>query len=79
MKRKLSLGIALIGNPPLLLLDEPTAGIDKDSCERITKLLQRYKSEGGMILLTSHSLKDCHRLCDRQDSLLYTIGILSLI
>lgn len=66
MKRKLSLGIALIGNPPVLLLDEPTAGIDLESRESIMNLLSNYKSKGGMILLTSHEFKGCREICDRQ-------------
>lgn len=65
MKRKLSFGIALIGHPPVLLLDEPTAGIDPSSSSTITEELSNYKKNGGMVLLTSHNMLECEKLCDR--------------
>jgi lipooligosaccharide transport system ATP-binding protein len=65
MKRRLSLGRALINDPDLLLLDEPTTGLDPQArhlmWERLKNLLQRGKS----ILLTTHFMDEAERLCDR--------------
>lgn len=65
MKRKLNVGVALIGNPPIILLDEPTAGIDLLTTKVISKLILDYKSRGGVVLLTSHYFSECETLCDR--------------
>ena len=65
MKRRLSLGRALINDPDLLLLDEPTTGLDPQArhlmWERLTALLQ----QGKAILLTTHFMDEAERLCDR--------------
>jgi len=65
MKRRLSLGRALINDPDLLLLDEPTTGLDPQArhlmWERLKNLLQRGKA----ILLTTHFMDEAERLCDR--------------
>lgn len=65
MKRRLSLGRALINDPDLLLLDEPTTGLDPQArhlmWERLQKLLQQSKA----ILLTTHFMDEAERLCDR--------------
>jgi lipooligosaccharide transport system ATP-binding protein len=65
MKRRLSLGRALINDPDLLLLDEPTTGLDPQArhlmWERLKHLLQRGKA----ILLTTHFMDEAERLCDR--------------
>ncbi len=65
MKRRLSLGRALVNNPDLLLLDEPTTGLDPQArhlmWERLGTLLQQGKS----ILLTTHFMDEAERLCDR--------------
>ncbi|HEX2542168.1 MAG TPA: ATP-binding cassette domain-containing protein [Caldimonas sp.] len=65
MKRRLSLGRALINDPDLLLLDEPTTGLDPQArhlmWERLGTLLQQGKS----ILLTTHFMDEAERLCDR--------------
>ncbi|CDW52395.1 ATP binding cassette sub family A [Trichuris trichiura] len=64
-KRKLSLAIALIGSPPVLLLDEPTSGVDPISRRLIWQLLERVRCSGVSILLTSHSMEECEALCAR--------------
>ncbi len=65
MKRRLSLGRALVNDPDLLLLDEPTTGLDPQArhlmWERLGTLLQQGKS----ILLTTHFMDEAERLCDR--------------
>lgn len=70
-KRKLALAMSLIGNPELLLLDEPTAGIDPMSRIKIWALLKQLQAQNECsILLSSHLMEECQELCNR-------IGILS--
>ena len=64
-KRRLHLGIALIGEAPLLVLDEPTAGVDVESRELIIDLVRSLAEQGRGILYTSHDLTEVERLCDR--------------
>ena len=69
MKRRLSLGIALLGNPKLLILDEPTVGIDPSLRRKIWKELHYIKTNGTSILVTTHVMDEAE-LCDK-------IGLLS--
>ena len=66
-KRKLCLAIALIGNPPLLILDEPTTGVDAVSRRHIWGTLQRIasKDKSCSIMLTTHSMEEAEALCTR--------------
>ncbi|KAI4386530.1 hypothetical protein MLD38_004457 [Melastoma candidum] len=64
MKRKLSLGIALIGNSKVIVLDEPTSGMDPYSM-RLTWQLIKKKKKGRIILLTTHSMDEAEELGDR--------------
>lgn len=64
MKRKLSVAIALIGDPKILFLDEPTAGMDPYSRRKIWELIQ--KSRGSrVIILTTHYMDEADVLADR--------------
>lgn len=66
MKRKLNIAISLIHDPDLLLLDEPTVGIDLKSRKEIGTYLQRLaKDEGKIIIYTSHDMDEIISLCDR--------------
>ena len=65
MKRRLSLGRALINNPDLLLLDEPTTGLDPQARHLMWARLQNLLQEGKAILLTTHFMDEAERLCDR--------------
>lgn len=65
MKRKLSLAIALLGDPPLMLLDEPTSGMDPKAKRMVWDCLQAAKSNDQAIILTSHSMEECDNLCDQ--------------
>ncbi|WP_179394809.1 ABC transporter ATP-binding protein [Lacticaseibacillus absianus] len=58
MKRRLSLAIALLADPPLLILDEPTVGIDPELRQQIWVELHRLADEGKTILLTTHVMED---------------------
>lgn len=65
MKRRLNLAIALIHNPPLLLLDEPTAGVDPQSRNAIFEKIEAMNKEGRTIVYTTHYMEEAQRLCDR--------------
>jgi ABC-2 type transport system ATP-binding protein len=65
MKRRLNLAVALVHRPKLILLDEPTAGVDPQSREDILKLVRRLRDDGNAILYTTHYLEEAEGLCDR--------------
>lgn len=64
-KRKLSLGLALIGNVHLLLLDEPTSGVDPESRQALWHMIERAKRKNKGIMLASHSMEECEVLGDK--------------
>jgi ABC-type multidrug transport system ATPase subunit len=69
MRRRLCLAIALMGDPDILILDEPTAGVDPLNRENIWRIIQQYREhkadEPASILLTTHHLDEADTLCDR--------------
>jgi lipooligosaccharide transport system ATP-binding protein len=65
MKRRLSLARALVNNPRLLLLDEPTTGLDPQARHLMWERLQMLLAEGKSILLTTHFMDEAERLCHR--------------
>ena len=65
MKRRLTLARALINDPDLLLLDEPTTGLDPQARHLIWERLKRLLAQDKTILLTSHFMDEAERLCDR--------------
>jgi ABC-2 type transport system ATP-binding protein len=65
MKRRLVLARALMHRPRLLILDEPTAGVDVELRLELWHYVQRINSEGTTILLTTHYLEEAEQLCDR--------------
>ena len=65
MKRRLCVACAFIGNPKLVLLDEPTTGLDPASRRELWKLIERQRLGGAAIWLTSHSMEECERLAQR--------------
>ncbi|XP_005385060.1 PREDICTED: retinal-specific ATP-binding cassette transporter [Chinchilla lanigera] len=64
-KRKLSTAIALIGCPPLMLLDEPTTGMDPQARRMLWNTIVSLIREGRAVVLTSHSMEECEALCTR--------------
>ena len=64
MKQRLGLGIALLNNPKILILDEPTNGLDPIGINELRELLLHLKSEGKTILLSSHILSEVEKLVD---------------
>jgi ABC-2 type transport system ATP-binding protein len=65
MKRRVGLAAALVHSPELLVLDEPTAGLDPVGREGLLSLLGELRGKGTTVLLSSHVLSDVERLCDR--------------
>lgn len=65
MLQRLALAQALLGNPQLLILDEPTAGLDALGRVEMMQLIGELKKQGKTIILNSHILNDIERVCDR--------------
>src|SRR5204862_387534 len=64
-KQRLAVACALVGDPEILFLDEPTTGLDPQSRRQLWGLIERFKSEGRTVLLTTHYMDEAQRLCDR--------------
>jgi len=65
MKRRLNVAVALVNEPELVFLDEPTVGIDPQSRERIFEMVAALRARGTALVYTSHQLGEVERLCDR--------------
>ena len=65
MKRRLQIAKALIHNPDILILDEPTAGVDIELRHMLWDFLKKINQEGKTILLTTHYIEEAENLCDR--------------
>jgi ABC-2 type transport system ATP-binding protein len=64
-KQRLSLACALIGDPELVFLDEPTTGLDPQSRRQTWEIVEALKTRGRTVLLTTHYMEEAARLCDR--------------
>ena len=64
-KQRLALALALVNDPELVLLDEPTVGLDPQLRHDIHDLVERFREEGRTVLLTTHYIEEAERLCDR--------------
>jgi ABC-2 type transport system ATP-binding protein len=64
-KQRLAIACAMVGNPELLFLDEPTTGLDPQSRRQLWELIEEFRSTGRTILLTTHYMDEAERLCDR--------------
>jgi len=64
-KQRLAVATALVGNPRLLFLDEPTTGLDPQSRRQLWEIVRGFQTKGGTVLLTTHYMDEAERLCDR--------------
>jgi ABC-2 type transport system ATP-binding protein len=65
MKRRLNIGLGMLNDPTLLVLDEPTVGVDPQSRNAILDSVEALASEGMAVLYTTHYMEEAERLCDR--------------
>jgi ABC-2 type transport system ATP-binding protein len=64
-KQRLAIACAMVGNPELLFLDEPTTGLDPQSRRQLWTLIEEFRATGRTIVLTTHYMDEAERLCDR--------------
>ncbi len=64
-RQRLAVACALIGDPQLLMLDEPTTGLDPQSRRQLWDIIRAFRSQGRTVLLTTHYMDEAERLCDR--------------
>ncbi len=64
-RQRLAAACALVGDPDILFLDEPTTGLDPQSRLELWDVVGRFRAKGGTVLLTTHYMEEAQRLCDR--------------
>ncbi len=64
-KQRLAVATALVGDPELIFLDEPTTGLDPSSRRQLWEIIEKFKRNGRTVLLTTHYMEEAERLCDR--------------
>ena len=64
-KQRLAVACALVGDPQLLFLDEPTTGLDPQSRRQLWDVIRQYRATGRTVMLTTHYMDEAERLCDR--------------
>jgi len=65
MKRRLNIAAGVLHRPRVILLDEPTVGVDPQSRQRIWEMLEQLRQEGASLLLTTHQLDEAQQICER--------------
>ncbi len=65
MKRRLNLAVALVHSPSLLVLDEPTAGVDPQSRAHVREIIRARAQGGCAVLITTHDMEEAEKVCDR--------------
>jgi ABC-2 type transport system ATP-binding protein len=64
-RQRLAVALALVANPKILFLDEPTTGLDPQSRRQLWDIMRNFQKTGGTVLLTTHYMDEAERLCDR--------------
>jgi len=64
-KQRLAVATALVGNPKILFLDEPTTGLDPQSRRQLWEIVRQFQQRRGTVMLTTHYMDEAERLCDR--------------
>ena len=64
-KQRLAVATALVANPKILFLDEPTTGLDPQSRRQLWDIVRQFQQRNGTVLLTTHYMDEAERLCDR--------------
>jgi ABC-2 type transport system ATP-binding protein len=64
-RQRLAVATAMVGNPKILFLDEPTTGLDPQSRRQLWDLIRGFQKRGGTVLLTTHYMDEAEKLCDR--------------
>ena len=64
-RQRLAVATALVGNPKILFLDEPTTGLDPQSRRQLWEIVRQFQQRRGTVLLTTHYMDEAERLCDR--------------
>jgi ABC-2 type transport system ATP-binding protein len=64
-RQRLAVATALVCNPKILFLDEPTTGLDPQSRRQLWDIIRAFQADGGTVLLTTHYMDEAERLCDR--------------
>ncbi|MHB1327360.1 MAG: ATP-binding cassette domain-containing protein, partial [Gemmatimonadales bacterium] len=64
-KQRLAIACALVGDPELFFLDEPTTGLDPQSRRQLWSLIEQFKAEGRTVIITTHYMDEAEQLCDR--------------
>jgi ABC-2 type transport system ATP-binding protein len=65
MKRRLNMAAGLIHRPKVILMDEPTVGVDPQARNRIFEMIETLRGEGVSMIYTTHYMEEAERLCDR--------------
>jgi ABC-2 type transport system ATP-binding protein len=65
MKRRLNMAAGIIHRPPMVLMDEPTVGVDPQSRNRIFEMIEALRAQGTTVIYTTHYMEEAERLCDR--------------
>src|SRR5205823_2599225 len=64
-RQRLAVATALVGNPKILFLDEPTTGLDPQSRRQLWEVVRNFQNKGGTVMLTTHYMDEAEKLCDR--------------